>query len=360
MRTKGSDLWVFAYLLPLMGMGLLNLWSASQGLGVSLHWKQLLWILLGSGLGLCAYLLDYRHLEAYAYPIYALGILLLCLLWVFGVQIGGAKRWIALGGVYLQPSEFAKLAVIVALSKYLSGRPSEGGLGLSDLLMPLILVAVPAALVALQPDLGTALVFVAILGLMALYGGIRRGSLLILMILCMILSIAGWSLLKDYQRKRILAFLDPQRDPLGTGYHLIQSKIAIGSGGLLGKGIGRGSQCKLGFLPEFHTDFAFALWGEEWGFIGSAVVLLLFLGLILWGLDTALRSKDRFGSFMALGITALLFLHVSINVAMALGLLPVVGLPLPFFSYGGSCTVASLIGIGLLLNIRRRRHLFTP
>lgn len=360
MRGRGGDLSFLLYLLPLVGMAMVNLWSASLGGMPSILWRQGLWLLIGTVLGLWLSLMDYRQWEAFAWPIYGAGIALLLLLWPLGVEIGGARRWIGLGGVYLQPSEFAKLSLVVGLSRYFSRLNLTDGLGFRDLVPPAAMAALPALLVALQPDLGTALVFVGIFCLMVLYWGVRGRTLLGLLAGAGALGAGGWFFLEDYQRRRILAFLDPNRDPLGTGYHLIQSKIAIGSGGLLGKGIGHGTQCKLGFLPEYHTDFAFSLLGEEWGFLGAAVALLLFFGLLYWGLDTARKAKDPFGASVAVGITAMLFLHVSVNAAMAMGLLPVVGLPLPFFSYGGSCTVATLMGIGILLGIRRQRYVFNP
>jgi len=360
MKGKNGDLSFLLYLLPLVAMGLINLWSASLGGMPWILWRQGLWLAIGSVLGLWLSLMDYRQWEAFTWPIYMAGIVLLVLLWPLGVEIGGARRWIGIGGIYLQPSEFAKLSLVVALARYFSQLKARDGLEFRDLVPAALLAALPAFLVALQPDLGTALVFLGILGLMVLYWGVRRRTLLGLLAVGGVLGVGGWFLLRDYQRQRILAFLDPNRDPLGTGYHLIQSKIAIGSGGVLGKGIGHGTQCKLGFLPEYHTDFAFSLLGEEWGFLGSAVALLLFLGLLHWGLDTARKAKDPFGASMAVGVTAMLFLHVSVNTAMAMGLLPVVGLPLPFFSYGGSCTVATLMGIGILLSIRRQRYVFNP
>lgn len=360
MKGKIGDFSFLFYLLPLLAMGLINIWSASLGGMPSIFWRQGLWVAIGSALGLWLSLVDYRQWEAFAWPLYLGGIFLLGLIWPLGVEIGGARRWISFGGMYLQPSEFAKLSLIVALARHFSRLEPQDALGFKELIRPFLLVTPPVVLVALQPDLGTALVFLGILGLMVLYLGVRRGTFLGLLGASVLLAAGGWIVLKDYQRQRIIAFLDPQKDPLGTGYHLIQSKIAVGSGGLLGKGIGRGTQCKLGFLPEHHTDFAFSLLGEEWGFLGTCLALFLFFGLLYWGLETSWKAKDPFGALLALGITSLLFLHVSINIAMAIGLLPVVGLPLPLFSYGGSCTVTTLAGIGILFGIRRQRYLFNP
>ncbi len=360
MKQKLRDYEFILYLFPLLALGILNLASASKGMEVSYHIKQLFWI----GLGLVFFLLvssrDYRTFEAYAYPLYGLGILLLVLVLLLGKEVAGAKRWFVFGGMSFQPSEFMKLAFVLALAKHFSDHPPLDGLRLKDLKVPLLLVALPILLIALEPDLGTALSFLAILGLVVLYWGMEPRALLTLVLLVAVGSVGGWFLLKDYQRERILAFLDPYSDPLGSGYHLIQSKIAVGSGGLVGKGAGGGTQSRLGFLPECHTDFAFALFGEERGFLGCLLVLGLYLGLILWGIDTARKAKDEFGAFLAIGITAKFFLHVAINVGMVLGLLPVVGMPLPFLSYGGSFTLISLICLGLLFNIRRRRFMLTP
>jgi len=346
------------YVLGLLIIGLINLWSASNTGGITLFTKQILWVLIGSALGLWCCLTDYKQFETFAYYLYFGGVVLLGLLYPFGVKIEGAKRWLGFAGFYIQPSEFAKLGLIVALARYFSKRPVQGDLSLSELGLPILMVLLPFCLVVFQPDLGTGLVLVGILGIVTLWIGLEKRDLLFLGVLTTIGCVGGWFLLKDYQKQRILSFLDPWRDPLGTGYHLIQSKIAIGSGGIWGKGICLGTQARLGFLPEYHTDFVFALLGEEWGFAGAVVVILLFLGFLLWAFETAQKAKDPFGRFLAMGIMSLFLLHVTINIGMALGLLPVVGLPLPFFSYGGSCMVVSLLAVGLLLSIRKRRRFF--
>jgi len=346
------------YLLSLLAIGLINLWSASTTIGVSLFTKQLIWVVIGSALGLWCYLADYKQFENIAYYLYFGAVFLLGLLYPLGVEIEGAKRWLGFAGFYIQPSEFAKLGLIVVLARYFSKRPVQEDLSLSELGLPILMVLLPFCLVVFQPDLGTGLVLVGILGIVTLWIGVEKRAILFLGVLASLGCVGGWFLLKDYQKQRIISFLDPWKDPLGTGYHLIQSKIAIGSGGLWGKGLGLGTQARLGFLPEYHTDFVFALLGEEWGFVGAAFVILLFLGFLFWAFETAQKAKDAFGRFLAMGITSLFFLHVTINMGMTLGLLPVVGLPLPFFSYGGSCMVVSLIAVGLLLSIRKKRRFF--
>jgi len=213
-------------------------------------------------------------------------------------------------------------------------------------------------LILKQPDLGTALLIFFIGGTMALFAGIRRRTLGLLGCLGGLVAWAGWYKLHDYQRERILTFLDPERDPLGSGYHIIQSKIAVGSGGFLGKGFMAGTQSQLSFLPERHTDFAFSVFAEEWGFSGCLVLIALYLLLLLWGIYIARRAADRFGMFLALGVTAMLFWHIVVNLGMVIGLLPVVGVPLPLFSYGGTSMITTMIGVGLLLNVSMRRFVF--
>lgn len=362
MRQKGLlalvDWKPLMILAALMAIGMVNLWSASEGMGTPLYQRQILWLVVGGGLGLLAFSIDYRHYEGLAYLLYGVGVVLLVVVLLIGVEVKGAKRWMEIGWLRFQPSEYMKLGLVIALARYFYRHPRPRGYSLKDLVVPFLMALGPAALVALEPDLGTALLLLFIFFAVVLFCGIRRRSLLTLLAALAFSAPPGWFLLKDYQRKRILAFLDPYSDPLGSGYHLIQSKIAVGSGGLWGKGFLGGTQCKLQFLPQYHTDFAFALLAEEWGFVTCAAVLVLFLLLILWGLETALKAKDRFGAVVAAGVTAMIFIHVAVNVGMVLGILPVVGLPLPFFSYGGSCTVAHMMGMGLLLNVQSRRHLW--
>jgi len=213
-------------------------------------------------------------------------------------------------------------------------------------------------LILKQPDLGTAIILVLVFFSTLLFVKIRWSSLLAIVIVGASILPLVWRFLKEYQKKRIITFFNPDLDPLGAGYHLIQSKIAVGSGGIVGKGFMKGTQCKLGFLPEQQTDFIFSVLGEEWGLIGSLVVVLLYFSLILWGLRIAVQAKDRFGAIISFGVVAMLFWHTVINIAMVLGLMPVVGIPLPLLSYGGSFLVSTLIGIGLLLNVSMRRYLF--
>ena len=219
-------------------------------------------------------------------------------------------------------------------------------------------ILIPVGLIIRQPDLGTAIMVILIAGSILLFAGIRRTTLGLIGILGGLAMIAGWYGLHDYQRARIRTFLNPEADPLGSGYHIIQSKIAIGSGGFLGKGFSEGTQSQLSFLPERHTDFAFSVFAEEWGFAGSFGLLLVYLFLIVWGLYIARRAADRFGMFLAVGVTAMIFWHIVVNLGMVVGLMPVVGVPLPLFSYGGTSMVTTMIGVGLLLNVSMRRFKF--
>jgi rod shape determining protein RodA len=347
--------------VALMVIGIANLFSATinmSGEGIPFYLRQLLWFGIGALLGLLVFAIDYRYYEELAYPFYLLVLVIVLCVLTYGLIVGGGQRWIKTGFFYFQPSELMKIALILALARYFARHERKEGYRLRDLVIPAIITMVPTLLIAKQPDLGTAVVMVSIFFSIVLFVRIRFRSLLILCTSIFLATPIFWLILKGYQRTRILTLLNPYMDPLGSGYHIIQSKIAIGSGGIWGKGFLQGSQYKLHFLPEHHTDFIFAVLGEEWGFIGCGVVLALYLTLILWGLTRGVMTQDRYGSIIALGVTAMIFWHVVINVGMVLGMMPVVGLPLPLLSYGGSSAVVTLIGIGLLLNVRARRHVF--
>lgn len=293
---------------------------------------------------------DYRSLRAYGQPLYIINLVVLLAVMFFGFSALGAQRWLQLGSLQVQPSEFAKLIMIVSLASLLEGH--VGKLNTLKDLAPLALyVGVPFFLVLKQPDLGTSLVFIAIFLAMIfasgvnlkLLGGIFAVGLASLPVL--------WFFLKGYQKMRILVFLNPNVDPLGAGYHIIQSKIAIGSGLLTGKGLFAGTQSQLNFLPEKHTDFIFSVLGEELGFIGGVILLLLYL-VILWrGIQIARQASDTFGMLLAVGITAMIAFHVLVNVGMTIGIMPVTGIPLPLMSYGVSSLTTNLMAITLLLNI---------
>jgi rod shape determining protein RodA len=308
---------------------------------------------------LVALIPDYRILERLALPLYLGTLALLAVLLVVGPVINGSQRWLVLGSLRLQPSELAKLALLVLFARILTRRASAPELRLRDLIGPALLAAAPVALVLRQPDLGTAMLLALIAGTFVLFSRIRIRSLLWLGAAGVAAAGSAWFFyLHDYQKERVLTFLDPDRDPLGSAYHAIQSQIAVGSGGWFGMGFLRGPQSQLDFLPEQQTDFVFSVLAEEWGFVGAAVVLLLYLAILVRGLLVARDAKEPFGAYLAIGIVALLFWPAVINVAMVIGLAPVVGVPLPLLSYGGSSLVTCMAGLGLLINVSMRRYVF--
>jgi rod shape determining protein RodA len=276
----------------------------------------------------------------------------------FGKYVGGSRRWLPLGPFSIQPSEMAKVAVIIVLARYYAKLINTDGLTLRDLMFPVLLTAIPFALIVRQPDLGTAMVIALIAGAMTLFAKIERRAFSWLLVTFALLIPSVWFFLRGYQKQRILTFLNPDRDPLGAGYHIIQSKIAIGSGMLTGKGFLKGTQNALSFLPEQHTDFIFSVLAEEWGLMGTLTVIFLFLFIIAWGLRIAGRCRDPFGTLLAVGVTAMIAWQALINIGMVMGLMPVVGVTLPFVSYGGSSIITMMMGIGLLMNVSMRRFKF--
>ncbi len=353
------DWLIFTITLLLALVGISCIYSATHTFEPAFYHKQLYWLFIGLVIIVPALVIDYLILERFAYVIYGLSLITLLFALFFGKTMGGAQRWISLGFISFQPSEFAKVAFVIALARNLSSKQVDPrGMGWKELMVPAVLVLLPFLLVAKQPDLGTALIFLFIFSSMILISKVRLSTLVSLAAAFAAMVPVGWWSLKSYQKARLLSFLDPTMDPLGSGYHTLQSKIAIGSGGFFGKGFTQGTQGSLMFLPAHHTDFIFPILAEEWGFVGSVAVLALFLILIMRGIDTAANSKDRFGFLLAFGITSMLFWHVIINIGMIMGFLPVVGVPLPFLSYGGSFLLTMLIGIWLLMNIRMRRYIF--
>ena len=343
------------------GLGILNLYSATASwnlLGQPIYMKQIYWLALGLVLALGLTLFNYRHLEHMSIAAYCCSLGALFIVLMSGKTSMGATRWINVGFFNLQPSEIMKVVIIIALAAYLSRHESPQGYTLTELIAPGLLLALPVALIIKQPDLGTAMVLLFIGTSMALFAGIKRSALIILSIMATGTLAGGWFLLHGYQKDRIRTFLNPERDPLGSGYHIIQSKIAVGSGEFTGKGFMHGTQSQLSFLPERHTDFAFSVFAEEWGFCGSMVLLALYLFIVLWGIHIARKADSSFGMYLAIGITAMIFWHIIVNLGMVIGLLPVVGVPLPLFSYGGTSMITTMIGIGLLLNISMRRFTF--
>jgi rod shape determining protein RodA len=355
--------WILLLLLLLIGtISVLNLYSATYPIrdhgGSQIFMKQIYWFLVGFAVLLMMTAFDYHVLERLAYPAYFFSVALLVLVFVVGDVRSGSQRWLSLGGFSFQPSEFVKIVLVITLARFFNEHGQVNEYRLRDLWRPFMLIAVPCFLIVKEPDLGTALTIAVVCFSIILFVKVKWQSLLILLLTAIAAVPFIWSNLEAYQQKRILTFLSPEMDPLGAGYHINQSKIAIGSGMFWGKGFLKGTQTRLHFLPEQHTDFAFSVLAEEWGFVGSVFLLLLYLFLMLWGVNIAKTSKDKFGALIALGIVAIIFWQLVINVSMATGLLPVVGIPLVMFSYGGSSVVTTMAAMGLLMNISMRRFMF--
>lgn len=403
------------------GLGILNLFSASQATRPGVQYLQLGFVLFGLVMAAAISVIDPRWFERLAYPIYGGVCLLLFLVLVAGTTIKGSQRWLDLGPVNLQPSELMKLAIVFATARYFSRIRQPGSLRLRDLLRPLNptrplaliavaifrmlkaegpdahfwsaiflhraalvvgvvwlilalvvtvrrsvpvasivapvdLIALPAVLILVEPDLGTTLIVLAIAGAIVLFYGVRGPSLAVAAVVGVLGAVVAWfEVMKTYQKQRVLTFLNPEADALGAGYHANQSMIAIGSGGLQGKGFMEGTQTQLSFLPENHTDFVFSVLAEEWGLFGATVALVAFGLLLIKGVRIAAGARDRFGALTAIGVTAVIFWQMLVNVGMVTGLMPVVGVTLPLMSYGGSSVLNVMLGIGVWLSIARRR-----
>jgi rod shape determining protein RodA len=356
--------WVLLLLVGgIVTCGLVTVYSATHGrLETHLedfYLRQIYWFAAGLMLMVVVTLVDYQLLCRTAYPLLIFGILLLVIVFLFGRVASGARRWLVLGPFSFQPSELVKVFLVLSLARYFTETRREGGLRFRDLLLPLVMVVVPFALIAKQPDLGTALVLFLVASALIFASGFPLKILMFITGVGVIAMPIGWAFMQDYQKVRVITLLNPDFDPLGAGYHSWQSKIAIGSGGFWGKGWLAGTQSGLNFLPEKHTDFIFAVFAEEWGFVGTAALILLYLIVVLRGINIAYTSKDRLGALIATGVVAMLSVYILFNIGMTVGLTPVVGLPLPLFSYGGSSMLATMVAIGLLLNIRMRRFLYS-
>ena len=342
--------------VALSGIGIMVIRSATSG-GAFEHYggRQTYWLAIGFAAFFLGYLADRRHLQRGAYLFYGIMLTVLIGLALAGKISGDVERWIHAGGLTFQPSEIAKITLILALARYFNRQKIQPPYGLKELAIPLLLVAGYAVPVAIQPDLGTALFMVLIAAAMILFVGVKRSAILSLTAMAAAAAPTLFFSLKEYQRSRILNFLSPERDPLGTGYHVVQSKIALGSGGLFGKGFQQGTQSQLRFIPEQHTDFILSVLGEEFGFMGVFLVLGLICFLSLYLLSFVEFTKTRFSLMVVVGITCAFALQSAINVAMATGLLPVVGLPLPLLSYGGSSLVVTWLSFGIVAGYKRRR-----
>jgi len=354
--------WVLVALVGvLLGFGFVNLISATaagvEGGMADVVRRQAMAVGLGAAVVVVTAFVDYRHFERFGLPIFAATLFLLALTLVVGTVTRGAQAWLFQGS--FQPSELAKIGLVIALARYLHRNPPNTITRLRDLAVPLLITALPVGLIILQRDMGVALLtlLVALTYLPLVHIPLRAWAGVAVFAAAGLAAL--WSFgLKVYQRERILDFLDPSRDPLASGYQAMQSRIAVGSGGLFGTGWQEGTQTQLRFLPTQHTDFVFSVLAEEWGFVGSTVVLIVFFSFLLWGLWIARNSKDGFGAMLAVGLVGTLFWPAAINVAMVLGLAPVIGVPLPLFSYGGSALLSAALAVGLLLNVSMRRYVF--
>jgi rod shape determining protein RodA len=321
--------------------------------------KQLIWLAVGFAVMCASLFIDYQKLKTASPWLYGFVLFLLVVALAAGKEVNGSKRWLEIAGFQFQPSEFMKVVIVIQLANYFSSQDVTSFPGIKKLFLPIAFVIFPVLLILAEPDLGTAISIMAISTTLIFFVGIRWKYLAVfaLSVLPMILPV--WEhVLKPYQKRRVLILLRPDLDPLGAGYHIRQSKIAIGSGMLWGKGFLKGTQNKLHFLPEKHTDFIFSVWAEEWGFVGCAVLLFLFCLLIFLTLRVARRSRDRYGSLIVVGMSALVLWQALINIGMVIGVLPVVGITLPFVSYGGSSLITLCLAIGMIENVSMRRYVF--
>ena len=349
------DWWLLGLALAICALGLLEIYSATHNSGLrGMAMRQIGWISLGLAAMLILSRINYHTVLDQAPLLYLVSLGALAAVLAMGHTRFGAKRWVAVAGVPFQVSELVKLVIIIVLARYLAEVRTER-LALADLLKVGGLLGVPVAMILLQPDLGTALTLVPVALVGAFLAGVQWKHLLAASLLGLLLLPAGWHLLKPYQKARITAFLRPEEDPQGSGYQILQSEIAVGSGGFWGKGIGKGSQNQLGFVPVRYSDFILAALAEELGFWGVLVTLSLYAGLLLRLVDNAQKAKDRAGMYLVMGVAAILGFHVFVNVAMVIGKMPVTGIPLPLMSYGGSATLFVFMALGLVMNVRMRR-----
>ena len=349
--------------LAILVVGMITLISASTSTEsgpYTLLTKQMLALVAGVGLIILILSYDYRRIAGYSPHFYVATLLFIVIVLILGTIAGGAKRWIAVAGIAFQPSELMKPVMVILLARMLMQRKRENeSLNLKDVFAPLVCVLVPCVLILQQPDLGTAVVILLSSLFMLWFVGLTKSTYVVLSLVGLPFVPLLWKyFMKPYQKMRILSLFNPEADPAGYGYHAIQAKIAVGSGGLLGKGYLNGTQHRLHFIPEQHTDFIFAVFGEEWGFVGSVVLFLLFSSFIYRCLKISESTSDPLGSIIAFGIASIIFTQFTINIPMTINLAPIVGIPLPFMSYGGSSLISTLIGVGFLLNVNMRRYMF--
>jgi rod shape determining protein RodA len=364
MPRDNFDWVLFLTASALAVIGVINLYSATSVSRAALsevYIQQVYWLVLGGILGAVVAVIDYRHYERLGYVLYGVGIVLLVLVFILGKDIRGSSRWIQIGSFGFQPSEFMKLFLIIALAKYLHDDPKTEERTLKDLALPALIAGMPTVLILKQPDLGTALILLLIFATVCLLTRIKWQSLVTLLVAGGIAAPVLWTyVLKDYQKQRILVFLNPEANILGSGWHAHHARVAIGAGGVTGEGFMRGTQNQFLFLPDQHSDFPFAVFAEDWGFLGCFVLVSLYGFLVLWAIRIAATAKDRFGAVLSVGVGALIFWHAFFNLGMVTGILPVVGVTLPLFSAGGSSVLTVMLGIGLLMNVSMRRYYVSP
>lgn len=357
--------WKFALIIFALNIiGLINLYSATHGAGEvgtdRLFIAQIFWLLVGWLFYFLVTFIDYQVFLRLSYLIYSLNLMALIAVIFMGKVALGARRWLDFGFFSYQPSETMKIALVLILARIMSQKSFPDGLGLKELIVPLgVIIGVPFLITAGQPDLGSAMMIFIVGSSILLFLRIKTKILVIMSLGLVLAGVGGWFFaMHDYQKDRVYTFLDPTRDPRGKGYNSIQSKIAVGSGKLIGKGFQKGSQSQLEFLPERHTDFIFSVLSEEHGFAGSGLTIGLFAWLFFFGIRNAIQARDKAGAIVAVGVMAILFWHQFINIAMVIGLLPIVGIPLPLLSYGGSNMLTTMAALGLVSSVSYRKHMF--
>lgn len=361
-RFKGIPWRIVLTCYAIIGVGLYNLYSATNAsFNPSRFYDQIIFVFLGTLAALFwGVFLDLKNLERLSIIGYIFVCLMLFAVDIFGRSAKGAERWLVLGPIRIQPSEFVKFVIILIVARSFNLMKGFSEFSLLSLWRQIFFVGLPFLLILAQPDLGTASLVLLISGLQVATVKVRGKSLFTVFIITLSLSILAWNfILYDYQKQRVLTFINPMLDPMGSGYHSIQSMIAVGSGGLWGQGFGQGTQAKLNFLPERHTDFAFSVWAEEHGFIGCLILIFLFTILIIQIFQIADKARDSFSSLAVVGVGAFFLFHFIINISMVLGVFPVVGVPLSFVSYGGTHMVTALSCIGIVVAVERKRHLST-
>lgn len=344
------------FIVILAAIGIVMLYSAANGNWSPWAINQLIRFGMGFAVMIVLALTDIKLLLRYAYIFYFITLILLVVVEVAGHTGMGATRWINLGFIKLQPSEFMKIAMVLVLARYFHTSSLQSIESVRGIIPPLLMAIFPAFLIVLQPDLGTALMLIFTTAAMFFVVGVQIWKFVVVFIGGLITIPFAWHFLHDYQQNRVLTFLNPERDPLGAGYHIIQSKIALGSGGVFGKGFLKGSQSHLNFLPEKHTDFIFTMLSEEFGLVGAVLVVILNILILAYSYSFALKSTSYFGKLLAIGLATNYFMYVFINIAMVLGLLPVVGIPLPLISYGGTVMLSIMASFGIILCVHINRN----